>query len=179
MLDSLQAADAALLRGVLALPHPEWLNLLMKAASNTGGFAAPLGALGFVLLLFRRIASRDFVRLVIAVAIVHLVIDLAVKPLVDRARPSLGADVSIFVDTPSTESFPSGHAASAVAAAAVLSRAWKRGRALIWTMAAVFASARVYLGVHYPLDAVAGCAIGWACAAAATSLGRRTWDLNP
>jgi undecaprenyl-diphosphatase len=34
----------------------------------------------------------------------------------------------------------------------------------LWALALLIAASRVYLGVHYPLDIVAGFAIGLACA---------------
>ncbi len=65
---------------------------------------------------------------------------------------------------PITTSFPSGHAASAAAFAtgvALESPAWG---AVVAPIAVSVAASRVYTGVHFPSDVLAGAALG-ACAA--------------
>ena len=57
---------------------------------------------------------------------------------------------------PAAASFPSGHAATAFAAAVAVALFYPRlGRPLL-ALAAVVALSRVYLGVHYLLDVAAG-----------------------
>jgi undecaprenyl-diphosphatase len=65
---------------------------------------------------------------------------------------------------PLTFSFPSGHAASAVAAAVTLARLWPNGRLVLWLLAVLVAVSRIYVGVHYPLDVLGGAVLGLACA---------------
>ena len=164
MVDAILSVDEALLRQVLALPHPAWLNLLMRGASYAGVGGAIWLATAVALALARVMGTRDVARVVIAIALVHLVVDGLVKPWVDRPRPAPVAEtLSLGVDMPETKSFPSGHAANSIAAAIVLHRYWKRGRWVIWTGAVLVAIARVYLGVHYPLDVGVGCLVGVAC----------------
>jgi membrane-associated phospholipid phosphatase len=171
MLDGLLARDAALLEWLLALPHPEALTWIFRAASRAGIGSALWLAAGAVLLVARQITWKDASRLVIAIAMVHAVVDLVMKPWFGRVRPPLAiAHLRPFAEVPETLSFPSGHAANAIAAAIVLGRVWRKGRALVWAAAAVVAVARVYLGVHYPFDAVAGCVTGALCAWAALAV---------
>ena len=56
--------------------------------------------------------------------------------------------------------FPSGHAATAFAAATVI--AWDSRRLAIpaYALAALVAWSRVYVGVHWPLDVIGGAALG-------------------
>ena len=82
------------------------------------------------------------------------------KQVVHRPRPVdlvPGLFVAHHVGNPS---FPSGHTTAAFALAAVLSVAWPRGRWLWWGLAAGVAGSRVYLGLHYPSDCLAGALIG-------------------
>src|SRR5690606_32753391 len=78
----------------------------------------------------------------------------------------------VFGTVPETPSFPSGHAANAVASAFVLTTAYPRTAAVwfTWLAAAIVGVARVYLGVHYPLDALAGAVVGLCCGAVARGM---------
>ena len=156
------AFDASILRSVLELPHPGWLNSIMVAVSRVGTGGAIWLALAVVLALLRELTWRDFARLALALLIVYGVVDFVLKPWVDRARPAVISPVAA-IDMPKTRSFPSGHAASATAAAFVITRMWKRTRALIWIAAMLVAFSRIYLGVHYPLDVLGGCVTGFVC----------------
>jgi undecaprenyl-diphosphatase len=182
MVEALLVRDAALLQWLLALPHPEALNWVFRVASRVGIGGAIWVAAGAVLLAARQINWQDAARLVIAIAMVHAVVDLALKPWVGRVRPPLAmSDLRPLTDVPETLSFPSGHAANAVAAAIVLGQVWRRGRALTWVAATIVAVARVYLGVHYPLDAVAGSLTGALCAWVALAIPQpwRTREMRP
>jgi len=79
------------------------------------------------------------------------------KLLVDRPRP---LDHPL-VPEPTTASFPSGHATTSFACAATLSSMLPRSAApVLYALAAAIAYSRVYVGVHYPLDVLAGAALG-------------------
>ena len=83
------------------------------------------------------------------------------KEAFDRARPPVadpGLDPVGVV--PASASFPSGHAATAFAAAVAIALVYPRlGRPLV-ALAVVVALSRVYLGVHYVLDVAAGTLLG-------------------
>ena len=85
------------------------------------------------------------------------------KVSIDRQRP--GGET--LVPLPTSHSFPSGHAATSFACAATLARfVSRRGQIMLYVLAAAIAYSRVYVGVHYPLDVVAGAAIGLGVATA-------------
>jgi membrane-associated phospholipid phosphatase len=75
------------------------------------------------------------------------------KTITNRARPngSRGGPNS---------SFPSGHASITAALAQVLSRRHRRLGPLVWVLAAWIAASRVFLGVHFPSDVLAGVLLG-------------------
>lgn len=84
-----------------------------------------------------------------------------VKEIFGRIRPcSALDDVRLLVGCGAGKSFPSSHAANNFAAAVVLSYFFKQYRCVFYTIAASIAFSRVYCGVHYPLDALGGAAIG-------------------
>jgi undecaprenyl-diphosphatase len=78
------------------------------------------------------------------------------KWLIPRSRPRLDPLIAI----PHNHSFPSGHAAASFACATVLGAAVPRWRFWLFVLATLIAWSRVYNGVHYPLDVLAGAALG-------------------
>jgi undecaprenyl-diphosphatase len=65
---------------------------------------------------------------------------------------------------------PSGHAMNAFAGAVLLAAAVPRARWPLLVLAALIALSRVYLGVHFPSDVIAGALLGSAIGAAAAWL---------
>ena len=61
-------------------------------------------------------------------------------------------------------SFPSGHSQAAFSTAAFFALYYQRRRALLYSAAALVALSRVYVGVHFPFDVLAGAALGWGVA---------------
>jgi membrane-associated phospholipid phosphatase len=61
---------------------------------------------------------------------------------------------------PGSASFPSGHAATAFAAAVAVGMLYPRFRTPLLALAATVALSRVYLGVHFATDVLAGSVLG-------------------
>lgn len=94
------------------------------------------------------------------------------KHLFDRARPFISdTEIAPLIKTPSSSSFPSGHSATAAAGAIALSAVYPALAPAFVLAGLLVALSRVYLGVHYPLDVLAGALIGAAAAAAALLVG--------
>jgi undecaprenyl-diphosphatase len=84
------------------------------------------------------------------------------KPLADRSRPPEAIGLDALVGVPASSSFPSGHAMSACATAAAVAVLAPRLRWWVLGLAAAIAFSRVYLGVHFWFDVLAGAALGLA-----------------
>lgn len=81
--------------------------------------------------------------------------------LVPRERPYLALEGIRQLGVPwRTNSFPSGHAHSVWIATVLLGSRWRRLRLPLVVFAVLTCYARPYLGMHYPLDVLAGSAIG-------------------
>ena len=105
---------------------------------------------------------------------------LVLKRVVDRERPYEtipAADPLLRWDV--SGSLPSGHAATSFAAVTILT--CLLGRRALWLAvpAAAMGFARVYVGVHYPLDVLAGAALGVAVGLAAALVVRASAGTKP
>ncbi len=140
------------------------LDMLMIAASSIGSYLGVMVAVAVTaaLTLHRR-WWRATTILVIA-TVVAFGLNVALKYGFGRTRPTLFHGMPL----PTTYSFPSGHAMTAMAVygaiAAVLVELYPRLRWVTITLAALLILAigvsRIYLGVHWPTDVVAGFAAG-------------------
>jgi undecaprenyl-diphosphatase len=92
------------------------------------------------------------------------------KVAVGEHRPS---DTNPLVSMPHSNSFPSGHSATAFAGATALSILVPRAAPAFYVLALAIAYSRLYVGVHYPLDVVVGAAIGVATALLLRAIARR------
>ncbi len=132
--------------------------------------------IGICLWLLARRRLRVFVFFVSAVAGSAL-LNIAVKAIFARERPSLWESIA----PEHSFSFPSGHAmGSMTLATALVLLSWRkpwRWPALIAAALCVLAvgTSRVYLGVHYPSDILAGwtAALAWTIGAYAAVYPRR------
>ena len=156
--------DLALVRGAAGDRTP-FLTALAHGASWLGRSAVLVPTaivIALVAVLLRR-PSRGLAP--IAGVLGAIVIQNADKALVGRPRPSVHR-----LEAVSSTSFPSGHATEATAFFLVLAFVLVRGshalsvRLLVPVTAiaiiAAVALSRVYLGVHYPTDVVAGMLLG-------------------
>jgi undecaprenyl-diphosphatase len=73
-----------------------------------------------------------------------------------RERPFIAHDITQLVEHTANSSFPSDHASSAIAIAATLLLLTLKYR-YIWCLIAILvAFSRIWVGVHYPIDVIAG-----------------------
>ena len=152
--------------GTVVAERTPFLTDVSEVGSALGG--APflpilVGTIALACALLRKWRIAAFVAFALMVeSATYRVTSLAVP----RERP----DVTRLDDLPANDSFPSGHTAASVAvyvglALLVTSRFHNRGmRLLAWTVAILVpvyvASARIYRGMHHPLDVAGGVLIG-------------------
>lgn len=105
-------------------------------------------------------------------------IALGIKAATGRSRPFESIPgVETLVGTTVGQSLPSGHAATSFAGAVILTYLFPRVAPAAFLLAVAIAFSRVYVGVHYPSDVLAGAALGAVVsltALAALRLRRRT-----
>lgn len=97
----------------------------------------------------------------------------ALKTFINTARPPmvLGESLTAIGSVWHWHSFPSGHAVTAFVVAACFSVGTRKStRFLFYALAAAVGTSRVWVGVHWPVDVIAGAA----CAGASVALAIRT-----
>jgi membrane-associated phospholipid phosphatase len=123
-----------------------------------GGVWLAMGVAGAVLDGDRRDRWRRMTRTIAGT----YALNTAIKLLVRRRRPEL-AGLQPLTGTTTRLSFPSAHASTSFAAAGLYRRLGLPA-APLYGLASALALSRLYLGVHYPSDVLAGAALGSAVA---------------
>lgn len=156
----LDALDLAAYQAVASTPSPTLDATLRRLSAAADAGKLWIGMAG-VLWLGGRPGHRAAKRGLAALALSSAVVNLALKPLFDRARPSRSTEPSPrHVDMPRSTSFPSGHAASALAFANAVGPELPVLGLPIRAVATAVAYSRVHVGVHYPGDVVVGAMLG-------------------
>ena len=161
MLDFLVKAEGAALLWI-----QEWLRGPITDAFFV--FYTTLGNMGLcwlvlsVAMLCAKKTRKAGIAGLIALLVGFLCTNVILKPLVGRTRPWLVVEgLSALVAEHDPNSFPSGHTCAAFAAALAwrpyLSKKWGNTALLC---AALMGFSRLYVGVHFPTDVLAGAVIG-------------------
>lgn len=128
-----------------------------------GIFFAKVAIIGLVFYTLRSAMIRTDLLIPGAIApFIIIAIDGIIALFFFRERPFQTHAVQLLVSHPLTaQSFPSLHAAFAFACATLLSYRAKRSVvAAVYSIALLIAVSRIYVGVHYPSDIVAGALLG-------------------
>lgn len=145
-----------------------WLDPVMVWATTRNNWF-PLYALlvGWLVYRFRMRAIGLLLTIIAAVALGDQLASSVLKPLTLRLRPchvpALQKFIHAIVDCGGQYGFVSSHAATTFALATSLwlllgqRHSWVRW-AFLW--AALITYSRIYVGVHYPLDVLAGTGVG-------------------
>jgi membrane-associated phospholipid phosphatase len=162
--------DAA--RSVVSMHSHKALNDMMQALTAFGDEVTLLFMFGALAVWAYAVRGAWWARFFVLVAAGALALDNIIKPLVDRPRPIFDQLVN-----GRGPSWPSGHTTgtTALLVALAIYGSVGRGRGLrvaLWTAALagsiLMGITRVYLGVHWPTDVMAGVILGiaWAVACA-------------
>lgn len=165
-----QAFDDLVMRWMGTHQMP-WLRIAMVQITALGTGTVVIMVVVVAALFLALTKHKHSAALLLVTTSVGIVINGILKDVFHRSRPALfpwGTEAF-------TTSFPSGHAMSAaivygtVAYLAARLQRTARSRAMTigvaLTLIVLISLSRIYLGVHYPSDTVAGVAIGFAWAA--------------
>lgn len=152
--------------------HPV-LDEIMIAVSRLGDKGFIWIAIGVLFLLFglknKKWRSRGFLVL-FSLAVNFLACNVILKPLIDRTRPYYVLDYTPLIPPVGDPSFPSGHTSASFAAATAIYAINRKWGIVAYIFAAVMGFSRLYLGVHFPTDVLAGALLGVAASMVACNL---------
>jgi len=162
MMELLLRLDTALfyfLNVRIANPVFDWL---MPIITNQWFWALPILIIWLGMLIFGNKRSRlAALLLILAVATSDPVCYRIIKPTVKRIRPSHQfQDARLLVGKGGRYSFPSNHAANIAAAMTILSFFFRRYKYWFAGIVILVSFSRIYVGVHFPLDVLAGMLLG-------------------
>jgi undecaprenyl-diphosphatase len=133
----------------------------MRFVTNFGDWQIVLSGTVILLLVLLYFRAYNYMRLVAVTMTGGGILDGMLKDTFHRARPD-----AFFIPRPTTYSFPSGHALISLcfygllAGIISLQRQKRWQRVLTWMLAAcaigTIGFSRIYLGVHWPSDVLAG-----------------------
>jgi undecaprenyl-diphosphatase len=136
------------------------LTAVMRAFTVVGTAGFLWGTLAAGAFLFTGLRPSHLLVPCVAVALSWTLAEGA-KYLFNRARPFIDdTEVAPLIKTPSSSSFPSGHSATAAAGALTLSAIYPSFAPALVLSGFLVVLSRVYLGVHYPFDVLAGVLMG-------------------
>lgn len=136
-------------------------NTLFGVASTVGDFSIIWHVIGFLYAIGSMHRLQQAVALSIALGCESIIVNQGVKRLFRRERPTTSGDDRFDLRTPSTSSFPSGHASSATVAAIILVTFTGMPWAILWVaIAIIVAMSRVVVRIHHMSDIVGGVITG-------------------
>lgn len=121
----------------------------------------PLGILVYGFIKSRKKIQRKGWFILTSMGLSSL-ISLIIKELINRPRPFESYPFIEKISVGGSASFPSGHTVTAFALALAVALAFKNrySTLLVFVWASAVGFSRIYCGVHYPSDVVAGIVLG-------------------
>ncbi len=141
-------------------------DFLMPILTNLDYWRIPFILLAIFLLVFGQKRGRIAVLLlVLGITLSDQVCNSVFKPLVGRVRPcNVLENVHLLINCTKSFSFPSSHATNIFTGMILFSFVYPRLKIALLSIAALVAYSRIYVGVHYPFDVLAGTILGILCA---------------
>ena len=175
MLQGLLNLDGGILIWLQETVRGSLLTPLLVFYTHLGDSGMLWIAMSVLLLCFKKTRKAGAVSL-LALLLSLILTNGILKHLVARTRPWLTVEGLVpLIAEHDPNSFPSGHTSASFAAASAwcrtLPRRWMKVAAVV--LAAVMASSRLYVGVHFPSDVLAGVLVGLLCGWLAWLLWRR------
>jgi undecaprenyl-diphosphatase len=134
-------------------------NLGIFMAEYSGYFLILL-LLNFLFLRNKKKYSIMIFQAFVAGVLARLVITNIIRTIYYRPRPFIDHQVNLLLEHSAEGSFPSGHAAFFFAISAIVYFFNKKAGIFFFVISFLMGIARVFVGIHYPRDILAGIFVG-------------------
>ena len=143
-----------------------FFDFLMPILTNLNYWRIPLGLMVVLLLIFGKKKGRITVLLlVLGIALSDQLCNNVLKPLIQRLRPcNVLENIHLLINCTKAYSFPSSHAMNIFTGCILLSYSYRKNKVILIIIAVLVSYSRIYVGVHYPFDVLAGVILGIFCA---------------
>ena len=177
IMEYIQQIDNSIMLFLQSIRNPV-LSAILLPITKSGNHGIIVIAL-ILLTLFFKSERKTFFTAALGLILGSLVTIVLLKPFIMRPRPYVSIEeLAALVDMSSDpNSFPSGHttAVFAMAMGWQLASEKKWLKIFGWVLAVLMAFSRLYVGVHYPTDVLAGALIGMAGSFAAWQIVKRAF----
>ncbi|MEK3946449.1 phosphatase PAP2 family protein [Paenibacillus sp. FSL H8-0282] len=147
--------------------HNRFLNFWLFYLTHLGGATSTIVINILVWVLAPEPWRTTGLQALTALAVSHIPVAIA-KKLYPRMRPYLALpETNTFRNPLKDHSFPSGHTTAIFASTVPYMLAFPALTVILLPLACIVGFSRIYLGLHYPSDVIAGAVIG-SCVAAGT-----------
>ncbi|MGB2696568.1 MAG: phosphatase PAP2 family protein [Candidatus Zixiibacteriota bacterium] len=138
-------------------------DFLMVFLTKKSNWMIPLWIAWLVLFILGKKKGRIVaLLLLVTIAVSDQVSAQLIKKWVGRIRPcNVLENVHLLVGCTQAFSFPSAHASNLFASATLLCRSYKSFTPVFLVIAFLVSFSRIYVGVHYPFDVLAGGILGF------------------
>ncbi len=164
MLNFFQSVDINLIIWIHQYFSNTLFDIFMPFITNKNNWTLPIIGLIIVLGFFSGKRGKIALTiLIISLSFTDAICAQLLKPFFERIRPShLNLEeINLLVSKGGKWSMPSNHAANIFALAVVLSYFYKEYKSILLILAILISFSRVYVGVHFPGDVIAGGCIGY------------------
>lgn len=166
------------LKDTCAHPALDRLMIFVSRMGDKGFCWIALGVLFLLLGMKKRQWYQRGIMVLSALLADVLLCNVLLKPLVNRTRPYTVLGYDLIVPPMHDASFPSGHTAASFAAATALYVIHPNWGRVAYAFAVLMGFSRLYLGVHFPLDVLAGAFVGTFAAKGALYLLKKKYFLE-
>lgn len=159
-LDELYQMECRIFKRINSHFEKKMLNFYFRWVTNVGGAVAEILAVLILLLRSHGRLHQTAVSCAISLTVSHIIVQL-LKRYFPRQRPYLALEGTKYPENPiADQSFPSGHSTAAFSVIVPLILYKPSLAILLIPIGLSVAVSRIFLGLHYPSDVLAGICLG-------------------
>lgn len=166
LLENLIQSDTTLFYLLNVKVQNGFFDFLMPILTNLNYWRIPIGLMVVLLLIFGKKRGRITVLLLVfGITLSDQLCNSLLKPLIGRIRPcNVLENVHLLINCTKSYSFPSSHAMNIFTGCILFSYSYRKIKEILLIIAILVSYSRIYVGVHYPFDVLAGAILGVFCA---------------